>query len=142
MTVLQGVGESVAADLAELGINTVLDLVTHYPRRYIDGTRMVTIAQLSAGEKATVLATVEPGQCAAAPVRTGQAGAGPGRAAMSPTAVAGSRWSFFNQAWRAKQLPVGTLALFFGPVGTFRDELQMVNPTVEVLRGRRRGRLR
>jgi ATP-dependent DNA helicase RecG len=42
---------------------------------------------------------------------------------------------FFNQAWRARQLPVGTLVLAFGPVTSYRDRLQMVNPTVEVLRG-------
>ncbi len=42
---------------------------------------------------------------------------------------------FFNQSWRARQLPVGSLVLAFGPVGSYRDRLQMVNPTVEVLRG-------
>jgi ATP-dependent DNA helicase RecG len=41
---------------------------------------------------------------------------------------------FFHQAWRARQLPVGTLALFFGQVGAYRDRPQMANPTVEVLR--------
>jgi ATP-dependent DNA helicase RecG len=46
----------------------------------------------------------------------------------------GSKVVFFNQAWRAKQLPVGTLALFFGKLGTYRDNRQMVNPTVEVVR--------
>ena len=36
---------------------------------------------------------------------------------------------FFNQAWRAKQLPVGTLALFFGTVGSYRGALQLASPT-------------
>ena len=40
---------------------------------------------------------------------------------------------FFNQAWRAKQLPVGTEALFFGKVGSYRGALQLTSPTVEVL---------
>ncbi len=40
---------------------------------------------------------------------------------------------FFNQAWRAKQLPVGTLALFFGSIGSYRDALQLNSPMVEVL---------
>ena len=37
VTVLRGVGTAVATDLSELGITTVFDLLTHYPRRYIDG---------------------------------------------------------------------------------------------------------
>ena len=41
---------------------------------------------------------------------------------------------FFNQTWRARQLPVGTLALLFGTVGSFRGALQMVSPVVDVLR--------
>ncbi|MGH2718868.1 MAG: hypothetical protein ACRDJU_09845, partial [Actinomycetota bacterium] len=31
---------AIAAELAELGVTSVLDLLTHYPRRYIDGTRL------------------------------------------------------------------------------------------------------
>ncbi len=72
VTVLRGVGAGVAADLTELGVTTVLDLVTHYPRRYIDGTRMVTIDRLAEGEKATVLATV----AASALLRPGAVAAG------------------------------------------------------------------
>ncbi len=41
---------------------------------------------------------------------------------------------FFNQNWRARQLPVGTLALLFGTVGSFRGSRQMVSPVVDVLR--------
>ncbi|MGD0881466.1 MAG: ATP-dependent DNA helicase RecG [Acidimicrobiales bacterium] len=141
VTVLRGVGGAAAADLAELGITTVFDLVTHYPRRYVDATRLVAIGQLVEGEKATVLATVT--RVAVPPVRYGRgrgrpparvelevadSGApGPGRGRMKVV--------FFNQTWRAKQLPVGTLGLFFGSVTSFRDALQMVSPMVEVLRG-------
>jgi len=50
VTVLRGVGDAAAGDLAELGITSVLDLVTHYPRRYIDGTRMVTVDRLTDGK--------------------------------------------------------------------------------------------
>ena len=82
VTVLRGVGSAAAADLAELGITSVLDLVTHYPRRYIDGTRMVTIDKLAEGEKATVLATVR---------RVGAPPSRPGRPRPSPPATATSR---------------------------------------------------
>ena len=134
VTVLRGVGDTVAADLAELGITSVLDLVTHYPRRYIDGTRMVTIDQLAEGEKATVLATVR--RVTAPPGRPGRGRRAPSRVQLDIVDDGGRmRVVFFNQAWRARQLATGTLALFFGPVSSFRGELQMVSPTVEVLRG-------
>jgi ATP-dependent DNA helicase RecG len=134
VTVLRGVGPSVADDLAELGIVTVLDLVTHYPRRYIDGTRMVMIDQLTEGDKATVLATVT--RVNAPPPRGGRGRRVPARVQLDITDAKGRiTVVFFNQRWRAKQLAVGTLALFFGPVSAYRERLQMVNPTVEVLRG-------
>ena len=134
VTVLRGVGPGVAADLAELGIASVLDLVTHYPRRYVDGTRMVTIDQLAEGEKATVLASVT--RVSAPPPARGRGRRAPARVQVD-LADAGGRIGvvFFNQSWRARQLPVGALVLAFGPVTSYRDRLQMVNPTVEVLRG-------
>ena len=134
VTVLRGVGTAMATDLSELGITTVFDLVTHYPRRYIDGSRMATIRQLTQGEKTTVLASVT--RVSAPPPRPGRGRRPPARVQLE-IADGSGRMSvvFFNQTWRAKQLPVGTLALFFGPVTSFRDQLQMVSPTVEVLRG-------
>jgi ATP-dependent DNA helicase RecG len=137
VTVLRGVGERSAGDLAELGVTTVFDLLTHYPRRYIDGTRMLTTDRLVEGEKATVLATVR--RVSAPPARGGARGRGrraPSRVELEVVDGGGRlKVTFFNQAWRARQLPVGTLGLFFGPVSSFRGALQMVNPTAEVLRG-------
>jgi len=134
VTVLRGVGQAVARDLGELGIATVFDLVTHYPRRYIDGTRMLTVDRLAEGEKATVLATVR--RVSAPPVRAGRGRRAPSRVEVEVVDAGGRlKVTFFNQAWRARQLPVGTLVLLFGPVSSFRDALQMVNPTAEVLRG-------
>jgi len=134
VTVLRGVGGSVASDLSELGISSVLDLITHYPRRYIDGTRMVTVDHLTEGEKATVLASVT--RVTAPPPVRGRGRRAPARVQLE-IADRGGRMTvvFFNQTWRARQLPVGTLALFFGPVTSYRERLQMVSPTVEVLRG-------
>jgi ATP-dependent DNA helicase RecG len=134
VTVLRGVGESAARDLEALGITTVFDLVTHYPRRYIDGTRLLTVDRLAEGEKATVLATVR--RVNAPPVRSGRGRRAPARVELEVVDSGGRiKVTFFNQAWRARQLTVGTLALFFGPVTSYRGALQMVNPTAEVLRG-------
>ena len=50
-----------AAALAEWGVDTVLDLLTTYPRRYIDRTRQADLADLAVGDEAVVLAEVERG---------------------------------------------------------------------------------
>ena len=41
-------GPKVEGELAGLDVETVLDLITYYPRRYIDGTRLVPIADAAA----------------------------------------------------------------------------------------------
>ena len=40
-------------------IESVLDLLQHYPRRYHDRTRKAEIAELVAGEEATIVAEVK-----------------------------------------------------------------------------------
>ena len=136
VSVLRGVGPAAERDLAELGIATVLDLVTHYPRRYIDGTRLAPIVELASGDKASVLGEVV--RVSQPPVRYGRGGARgrpPARVELEVADDSGRlKVVFFNQTWRAKQLAVGTLALFFGSVGAYRDALQMVSPAVDVLR--------
>ena len=41
--------------------------------------------------------------------------------------------TFFNQAWREKQLAVGTEAAFFGKLDVYRGKRQMTNPVVDVI---------
>jgi ATP-dependent DNA helicase RecG len=128
---LKKIGAASARELAELGLESVLDLLTHYPRRYIDGTRLAPLRDLSVGDTASVLATVR--RVNRPP--SGRYRRGPSRVELDINdGTGGSKVVFFNQTWRAKQLPVGTLALFFGKLGTYRDSRQMVNPTVEVVR--------
>ena len=55
---VKGVGPRVAGTLNKLGIFTVLDLLSHYPRRHEDGTRFARIAGLGHGESATILGTI------------------------------------------------------------------------------------
>ena len=42
---------------------------------------------------------------------------------------------FFNQPWRSRQLAEGTEAIFWGKVGEYRSQRQMVNPVVDVVAG-------
>ena len=55
---LAGIGPKKLDGLHKLGIESMLDLLTHYPRRYLDRTNQATIRDLKPGEEAMVLATV------------------------------------------------------------------------------------
>jgi ATP-dependent DNA helicase RecG len=128
------IGEKRADALAGLGITSVLDLITHYPRRYIDRTRQAEVAGMAIGEESLVLARVESAKSR----RTRN-----GRALVELDVDDGTgtlRVTFFNQAWRAKQLPVGTEALFFGKLDTYRGRRQFTNPVVDLV-GNRTGRI-
>ena len=134
VSVLESVSERKAGRLAELGVETVLDLVTTYPRRYIDRTRQADVSDLEVGDEAAVLASVQSARSRRA--RNGRAVVDvvvrdeTGRLAVV----------FFNQPWRAKQLEAGTEAIFFGKVGEYRGTRQMVNPVVDVVAGVTPGR--
>jgi ATP-dependent DNA helicase RecG len=131
VSVLDTVGPRTERELDALGITTVLDLLHHTPRRMVDASRLARWADLEPGDTATVLGRVE--RVSRAP--TGRGRRGPARVELLVTDDSGTgRVVFFNQPWRASQLASGTEALFVGKAGTFRGELQLVNPVVEVLR--------
>lgn len=56
---VRGVGVKKAAAFARLGIQTVYDLLTYYPRMYEDQSRITPVAELRAGERATVLGVIQ-----------------------------------------------------------------------------------
>ncbi len=127
-------GPKKRAGLAEIGVTAVLDLLLHYPRRYLDRTNQRSIAELVVGEEAMVLATVRRSQL----IRTRS------RRQMVQVDVGDEsgrlRCTFFNQPWRARQLREGTTAVFFGKVDSFRGQRQMTNPVVDLV-GDRTGRI-
>ena len=129
VTRLHGVGDRKARALGELGIESVFDLLTTYPFRYIDRSRRADLADLAIGDEAVVLATVR-----AVRARRSRHGRPIVELAVHD-GTAGMNVVFFNQAWRARQLPPGTEALFFGKVDRFRGDRQMTNPVVDVVVG-------
>jgi ATP-dependent DNA helicase RecG len=134
VTRLAGVGPARADGLAELGIENVLDLLLHYPRRYVDRTKQATIRDLPIGDEATILATVRRSESR----RTRQ------RRTMVTVELSDDtgylRCTFFNQPWREKQLPPGTQVVVFGKLEQFQGRKQMTNPVVDLV-GDRTGRV-
>ena len=124
---LKGVGDALEAKLADMGLPTVLDLLQHYPRRWIDRTKRVEIAALEVGEEATVIGEVNKihGR------RTRN-----GKSLVEVVVHDGSSLlnvTFFNQGWREKQLAVGTEVSLFGKLDVYRGKRQMTMPVVDVL---------
>ncbi len=127
VTKLAGVGAVLEERLAVMGIETVLDMITHYPRRYLDRTKRSDIAGLAIGEEATVFGEVRK-------VNSRRTRIGKVMVEVSVSdGVSFLSCTFFNQAWRAKQLAVGTEAALFGKLEVFNGKRQMTNPVVDVI---------
>jgi len=124
---LAGVGAALEERLAIMGITSVLDVLQHYPRRYIDRTHRSDIAALAVGEEATVFGEVR---------RVSGRRTRNGRALVEVVVSDGTSYltcTFFNQAWRERQLIPDTEVALFGKVDVYRGKRQMTNPVVDVV---------
>jgi ATP-dependent DNA helicase RecG len=134
VAVLKGVGERKRAALAEIGIDTVLDLLTTYPRRWVDRTNEARLADLVPGTEALVLVEV----------RSTHKRMGRNRRAIVEAVVGDGSGRmhvvFFNQPWRERQLRPGLQVALFGKADVYRGGLQMANPVVDLI-GDRTGRI-
>ena len=110
------------------GYRTVSDLLHHYPRRYLVRGELSDIAELHEGDEVTVLAEVFSSSSRKLHGRKGsilEVIVTDGSAKMSLT--------FFNQAWREKELRVGRQGLFAGKVGVFNGKRQLAHPDYELV---------
>ena len=118
------VGDRTAKVLAEeLGLETLEDLLRHYPRRYVVRGELTDIEALVEGEEVTIMARIEKVNVKRIPGRKGgilEVIVSDGRAKLILT--------FFNQAWRTKDLREGREGLFAGKVGVFKGKRQLSHP--------------
>ncbi|HEX3733378.1 MAG TPA: ATP-dependent DNA helicase RecG [Mycobacteriales bacterium] len=118
------VGDKTAKLLdSELGLHTVGDLLAHYPRRHARRGEHSDIAALQPDEHVTITAQVQ--KVSKRPMRNR-------RGSIIEAVVGDSRSSvvltFFNQAWRERELVVGRWGMFAGKVGVFRGTRQLQHP--------------
>ena len=122
-----------ASALTALEIDSVLDLLQHYPLRYIDRTKQARIAELVEGEDAFVEGSVQRSSSR----RIKQ------RRTLVEVVIADEtgrlRLTFFNQPWQEQSLRPGRRVVVFGSPKPFRGSLQMTNPVVDRV-GDRTGR--
>ncbi len=131
---LKGVGEKKLKGLHKSDIENLFDLITHYPRRYIDRTNERRIDELLEGEEASVFVRV---------VSSTSRRIKGGRVMVNINVTDGTgrmELTFFNQAWRERQLSEGKEAVVFGKVGDFRGKRQMANPVIDLV-GNKTGKI-
>ena len=131
---VKGVGEKSKAALESFGVNSVLDLLETYPRRYIDRTNMATIDQLQLGVDTLVMARVVNVKS----IRTRN-----NKIMVSVTVkdeTGRLSLTFFNQPWREKQLKVDAEVAVHGKPEMYRNYLQMTNPIIDMV-GNATGRI-
>ncbi len=121
-------GDRTAKSFARhLGLSTVADLLQHFPRRYATRGELTPISELPVGESVSIVADIVD-------VRerfmTGRKGSilevriTDGNGMLSLT--------FFNQAWRQKDLKPGARGLFAGKIGAYQGKLQLTHPDYEL----------
>ena len=107
-----------------LGIETVDDLLRHYPRRYIDPGELTDLDSLQVGEHVTVLAEVVSASNRRMQQRKGtvtEVVVSDGRGRISLV--------FFNQPWRVeREFRVGRRGLFAGTVSAYGGTRQLAHP--------------
>jgi len=124
---LGGVGSAKAKALAAVEVESVLDLLTYYPRRYIDRTNQAAISDLEDGVEAMVMARVDS-------VFSKKLRGSRSMVAVGVSDQTGRlRLVFFNQPWRDRQLSQGQDVVVFGKLDRYRGQHQMTNPIVDLV---------
>ncbi|WP_254666021.1 helicase-related protein [Streptomyces sp. WMMB 322] len=124
-------GGSTAKVLSEhLGLNTVGDLLHHYPRRYEERGQLTRLSDLPLDEHVTVVA-----QVAKSKVHTFNRGRGQRLEVVLTDGSGQLQLVFFGRGiyQPQKDLQPGTRAMFAGKVGVFNGRLQLAHPQYEKL---------
>ena len=123
---LKGVGEARARLFAKVGVETIYDLLTYFPRTYEDRTRIVEICDLEVDTPACFTAMVVSSP------RTARLRKGLELTKVTVADDSGKlNLTFFNQSYLAQQLSYGKTYLFYGALSGDYAGYGMTNPIVE-----------
>jgi ATP-dependent DNA helicase RecG len=120
-------GKTAVALSKGLGLDTVGDLLTHYPRRYAKLGELTALAELEVDANVTIVAEVL--QVVDRPMKSKrgsivEAKITDGNGILTLT--------FFNQAWRTKLLRPGVRGIFSGKIGEYRGARQLAHPNYQL----------
>ena len=126
------IGDKAAKRLASaLELQTVGDLLRHYPRRYETRGELTDLASLHDGEYVTVQAEIA--KVTSRPMRNRRGSIFEATVTDGHGQLALTFFSRGRQDWRERQLAPGLHGLFSGQVSTFRGKRQLSHPEYELL---------
>ncbi len=124
----RALGDRTASAFAKgLGLHTVGDLLSHYPRRYARRGELSALSELPRDENVTIVAEVLEVHNRPMRAKRGsilEVRISDGKGILSLT--------FFNQAWRANELRPGVRGIFAGKVGDYKGSAQLAHPDYEL----------
>ena len=128
VTVLKGVGPTKAKQFAALGIQTLEDLICHFPRGYEDRTRILTVSQLEPDVPACFRATVM------STPRTAHIRKGLDVTKVTVADHSGRlNLTFFNRKFSTDQLRYGEEYIFYGALQGDYLGYSMTSPDFEAV---------
>jgi ATP-dependent DNA helicase RecG len=120
-------GRTASAFQKAFGVTTVGELLSHYPRRYVRRGELTALNQLPIDENVTIVAEVR--EVRERPMRARR---GSILEVKISDGVGVLTLTFFNQAWRAKDLVPGVRGIFAGKVTDYRGAAQLTHPDYEL----------
>ena len=115
--------------MRDIGLETVADLLHHYPRRYIDRSNVAEIGSLRVGQEATFIGTIRKVVVG----RTRNKKSIVTIRVFDGTGLAEVTW--FNQPWQAKKHREEQEVAVSGKITRYGRTFRVQSPSVEVLRG-------
>lgn len=122
---LRGVGVKRAEQLAKLGVQTINDLLFHFPRRYDDYTDLAPLHRLAIGQQVAAIGTVH---------KVTELMSRHKKPYLQVVLDDGSGQldvTFFNQAFLKRLLKPGTQIVVYGKTTLYRGKPTMTNPEWE-----------
>jgi len=112
---------------SEFEIESVEDLLRHYPRRYEQRGALTDLGSLEIGDHVTVQAQVKSFK------NLKNAKGGTRQEVVISDGTGSLTLMFFNQHWREKELAPGRQGLFAGQISVFNNKRQLTHPDYELL---------
>lgn len=128
---IRGIEEKFLKRLKKLEINSVRDLLWHFPSRYEDFSKVVKIEELQINQAATICAEVKK-----ISIRRSWRRNMVIIEALLADETGGIKAIWFNQPYIARILRVGEEANFAGKITASDDEVYFSSPTYELVRGK------